>query len=101
MLNIPKRIRIDDSAIDMYHFERKSTLELAKSRSMVSEFRIFISRRMSKIARVTTMAVKKLVIRPMDNVTAKPLMGPEPNWNKISAAIKVVKLESKMAEKAC
>ena len=37
---------------------------------------------------------------PIDRVIAKPLMGPDPKLNNIIAAIKVVKLESKMVLKA-
>ena len=36
-----------------------------------------------------------VVIIPIPNVTANPLMGPEPKANKIQAAIKVVMFASK------
>jgi len=44
-----------------------------------SFLRIFNFRRPSKIVRVTTKAVKRLAIKPIESVTAKPLIGPEPN----------------------
>ncbi len=40
-------------------------------------------------------AVKRVVIIPIPNVTAKPFTGPDPNTNKITAAINVVILASK------
>ena len=40
-------------------------------------------------------AVKSVVIIPIPRVIAKPLTGPEPNANKITAAIRVVIFASK------
>ena len=36
----------------------------------------------------------------MDNVTAKPFIGPDPNWSNIKAATKVVAFESMIALRA-
>ena len=47
-------------------------------------------------ARVPTIAVNIDVIIPIASVTAKPAIGPVPTENKITAAIKVVMLASKM-----
>ena len=49
---------------------------------------------------VTKIAVNIEHIIPIDNVTANPLMGPEPNKYKLPAEINVVKLESKIVLKA-
>ena len=45
-------------------------------------------------------AVNIEVRMPMDSVTANPLIGPEPNANSRTAAIRVVKLESIIVVKA-
>ena len=42
--------------------------------------------------------MKRVVKIPVPNVTANPLIGPEPKKNKIKAAIKVVIFASKMAD---
>ena len=41
-------------------------------------------------------AENKVVIKPMDKVTAKPFIGPEPKINKIIEAINVVIFASKI-----
>ncbi len=51
-------------------------------------------------ARVPTMAVNIEVKIPIASVTAKPAIGPVPTANKITAAIKVVILASKIVLKA-
>ena len=43
---------------------------------------------------VTKIAVNIEQIIPIDKVTAKPFIGPDPNKYKLPAEIKVVKLES-------
>ncbi len=43
---------------------------------------------------VTRMAVNTEVNTPSDRVRAKPFTGPEPNWNMIRAAIRLVRLAS-------
>ena len=40
-------------------------------------------------------AEKRVVISPIDKVTAKPLTGPDPNINNITEAISVVMFASK------
>ena len=52
------------------------------------------------IVLVTKIAVNIEAIRPTLNVIANPLIGPVPNWNNTTAAIKDVKLESIIADKA-
>jgi len=52
------------------------------------------------MARVTVMAVNIDARIPTESVTAKPLTGPEPNWNSTMAAISVVILASTMVENA-
>ncbi len=49
------------------------------------------------ISRTTMIAVKTEVTIPKPSVTAKPLTGPEPMPNRITAAISVVILASKIA----
>ena len=46
------------------------------------------------------MAVNMLAAMPMIRVTAKPLMGPVPNWNRKTAEMTVVRLESKIVQNA-
>ena len=46
------------------------------------------------------MAVNMLAAMPMIRVTAKPLMGPVPNWNRNTAEMTVVRLESKIVQNA-
>ena len=46
------------------------------------------------------MAVNMLATMPMIRVTAKPLMAPVPNWNRKTAEMTVVRLASKMVQKA-
>ena len=55
-------------------------------------FRLFIHAEI--IRRVSIIAVNIEVIIPIINVTAKPLIGPDPKLNKIKAAINVVKFAS-------
>jgi hypothetical protein len=50
--------------------------------------------------RVRTKAVNTEVKIPMDNVTAKPLTGPEPSQKRMIAARNVVMLASRMVESA-
>ena len=50
--------------------------------------------------RVTVKAVKTEVMMPMESVTAKPRMGPEPSQNNINAAINVVMLASRIVPSA-
>lgn len=44
----------------------------------------------SKIDFVPTKAVNRLIATPRLSVTAKPLIGPVPNWNNTAAVISVV-----------
>ena len=53
-----------------------------------------------KTERVTKMAVNMEQIMPALKVTANPLMGPVPNWNNTTAAMKVVIFASTMVRKA-
>ena len=53
-----------------------------------------------KRRRVKTRAAKTLVRIPMDKVTAKPLMGPVPNSNRIKAVISVVTFASRTVKVA-
>ena len=53
-----------------------------------------------KRVRVTNKDVKRLESKPIVKVTANPLIGPEPNWKSMKAAIRVVELESIIALKA-
>ena len=55
-------------------------------------FRLFFH--VEIIRRVSIIAVNIEVIIPIINVTAKPLIGPDPKLNKIKAAINVVKFAS-------
>ena len=48
----------------------------------------------SKMARDTKMAVNMEAMMPRESVTANPLMGPVPNWYKITVAMIVVRFES-------
>ena len=50
--------------------------------------------------RVTTIAVNIDTVNPSIKLMPKPFTGPVPNWNKKTAAMMVVRLPSKMAEKA-
>ena len=50
----------------------------------------------SKMARDTKMAVNMEATIPSDRVTAKPRMGPVPNWYRITVAMMVVRFESVM-----
>ena len=54
----------------------------------------------SKMLLVMTTAVNKLITTPKLKETAKPLIGPVPNWNKTRAVIKVVTCESTMVKRA-
>src|SRR5512136_2377180 len=51
--------------------------------------------RKSKMAREKKIAANRLARRPAVNVTAKPRIGPVPNWYRNAAEIRVVMLESK------
>jgi len=55
---------------------------------------------MSKIMRDTKNAVNTDAPRPMSRVTAKPLMGPVPNWKRKSAEMIVVRCVSMIVAKA-
>ncbi len=55
---------------------------------------------MSKMIRVHSTAVNRLAIRPTTSVTAKPLIGPVPNWNRNAALMSVVMCASKMVRNA-
>src|SRR3546814_5271299 len=50
--------------------------------------------------RTTVMAVNIEVAMPTEMVTAKPRTGPEPSANSTAMAIRVVRFESRMVEKA-
>ncbi len=50
--------------------------------------------------RVTKIDVNMFMTIPMLNVTAKPLIGPDPNWERIKVAMSVVMLASRMVRKA-
>ena len=50
--------------------------------------------------RVTTTAVYMLATMPALSVIAKPLTGPEPCQNRMTAVSSVVRFESKMVENA-
>jgi len=52
------------------------------------------------MSRVSVKAVKTDVMMPMDKVTAKPRIGPEPSQNSTSAAMNVVMLASRIVPKA-
>ena len=54
-----------------------------------------------KKVRVTKTAVIIEAMMPMIRVTAKPLTGPVPNWNRKSAVSTVLTFESTMAFMAC
>ena len=54
----------------------------------------------SNIKRLTNKAVKTEDATPMAKLTAKPWIVPVPNWLKNMAAMKVVMLESIIAQKA-
>ena len=54
----------------------------------------------SKSHRLTKMAQNSVATMPMVSVTAKPRIGPVPNWNRKSAAIRCVAFESRIAESA-
>ena len=54
----------------------------------------------SKMTRVTTIAVNMLAIRPITVVTAKPRIGPVPNWKRRKEEISVVKFESRIEGQA-
>ena len=43
------------------------------------------TRTVSKSVRETNIAVKTLETKPKNNVVAKPLIGPEPNWKRNAA----------------
>ena len=48
----------------------------------------FIYQSMNTLAK--TKQVNNVVATPIDKVTAKPRIGPAPNWNNINAQIKLV-----------
>ena len=50
----------------------------------------------SKTARDTKTAVNMEARMPSDSVTAKPRMGPVPNWYRMAAVMSVVRFESMM-----
>ena len=52
------------------------------------------------IARVPVTAVNRVLRMPMNRVTAKPRTGPLPKLNRITAAIRVVRFESRIVVKA-
>ena len=54
----------------------------------------------SNSQRLTKTAVNMEASRPIDRVTAKPWIGPVPNWNRKSAAIRVVRLASMIDDSA-
>jgi hypothetical protein len=58
------------------------------------------SSNMSKIHRLTKTAVNTEARMPIDRVTAKPRIGPVPNWNRNRAAISVVTLASRIDDSA-
>ena len=60
----------------------------------------FLLMKLSNIARLTNTAVNILAAIPIHRVIANPLIGPVPNWNKTTAAMKVVILASTMVLKA-
>ncbi len=53
-----------------------------------------------KISFVTTRAVYMLTIMPPQSVMANPRIGPEPNTNRITPVISVVRFESRIARNA-
>ena len=61
---------------------------------------IFFSLFLKTIIEIKCLDIKyaenKVVISPIDRVTANPLIGPEPNINNITEAINVVIFASKM-----
>ena len=61
---------------------------------------IFFSLFLKTIIEIKCLDIKyaenKVVISPIDKVTANPLIGPEPNINNITEAINVVIFASKM-----
>lgn len=63
-------------------------------------FSFSLASRRSKMMRVIKTPLKNEVRIPMLKVVAKPLMGPVPSIKSIIPVSKVVRLESKMAEKA-
>src|SRR3989338_2192160 len=92
--------RIEDTAMQKYLLDTKLNLVFAKKLSMGSFLRTFSSINARNMVFVTNKAVNKLEIRPIDKVTANPLIGPEPNWKSIKAAMSVVTLESMIALRA-
>jgi hypothetical protein len=67
---------------------------------MLSFLSLSLSFCMSKATFVPTSAVKRLIKIPRLSVTAKPLIGPLPNWKRTKAVIKVVTLESTIVHHA-
>src|SRR3990167_4729674 len=100
IVRILAMITMMESVKQIYFMDMKLILVSAKKLSMGSFLTIFNSMSALNIVRVTNKAVNMLAIRPMDRVTANPLMGPEPNWNSMNAAMSVVVLESTMALRA-
>ena len=67
---------------------------------MLNLLRVLLEVKEIKIVRVTKIAVNMEQIIPLLNVTANPLIGPDPIQAKTKAAIKVVRLASRIVIKA-
>lgn len=67
---------------------------------MLTDFVSLPPRMVAKTVLVKNSAVKRDARIPMESVTAKPLMGPVPNWKRTTAAMIVVMFESRIVEKA-
>src|SRR5208337_2707801 len=67
---------------------------------MLSPCVSFLEYMMSKTVLVPMSAVNKLIATPRLRVTAKPFIGPVPNWNNTAAVISVVTCESKIVQNA-
>ena len=67
---------------------------------MLNFFIEFLLNNVNKIVFVTNIAVNIEQMIPIDNVTAKPFIGPEPKTYKLKADTKVVRLESNIVLKA-
>ena len=93
-------IKMMDTAKQKNLLDAKLIFVSEKKLSIGSFLRTLRSISALNIVLVTNRAVNKLAIRPIDKVTANPLIGPEPNWNSIKAAMSVVVFESTIALRA-
>ena len=81
--------------------QRRKSILLPRTRcSIFIPFSMFLSSSQSKISRVTTKALNMLTVTPMVRVMPKPLTGPVPMKIRITDEINVVRLESKIVQKA-